>query len=53
MNIELLNVRIYIQRMKSSPMQLEIERTLGKITTPAMPPLVQKLERNPPMLVLS
>ena len=26
-------------RMKSSPMQLEIERTLGKITTPAMPPL--------------
>ena len=47
MNIELLNVRIYIQKNEV------ISDAIGNITTPAMPPLVQKLERNPPMLVLS
>lgn len=30
-----------------------IMRTLGKIITPAMPPLVRKPEKNPPMPVLS
>ena len=41
------------RRMKLSQIQLEIERTLGKIITPAMPPLVRKPEKNPPMPVLS
>jgi hypothetical protein len=52
MNIELLNVRIYIQKNESSRMPLGIERTLGKITTLAMPPLVLKLGKSPPMPVL-
>lgn len=41
------------RRVKSSQIQSEIKRTLENITTPAMPSLVPKPERNPPMLALS
>ena len=48
MNIELLNVRIYIQKNEV------ISDAIGnrKITTLAMPPLVLKLGKSPPMPVL-
>ena len=52
MNIELLNVLIYIQKNEVISDAIGNRKNAWNDYYTAMPPLVQKLERNPPMPVL-